>query len=63
VLLTSIPQSPAEPALASAFVECLTKPVRQAVLLEAMASALSPRAASRPHPRVSVFRPRREPQG
>jgi PAS domain S-box-containing protein len=63
VLLTSIPQHPAEPALASAFVECLTKPVRQAALLEAMAAALSPRLSRRPNPRVSVFRPRRGPQG
>jgi PAS domain S-box-containing protein len=63
VLLTSIPQHSSDPSLASRFVACLTKPVRQAALLEAMAGALASRRASSPRGRVSVFRPRRGERG
>jgi PAS domain S-box-containing protein len=63
VLLTSIPDPSTERSRAEPFTACLTKPVRQAALLEAMAAALAPGEAGRHRPRVSVFRPRRGPQG
>ena len=58
VLLTSIPQHSDEAAFAGAFAACLTKPVRQTNLLDAIAAALSAGPTARSRSRVAVFRPR-----
>ena len=59
VLLTSIPQHVGDGVIGEEFAACLTKPLRQAALLGAIAGVLAPRRPGLRAPNVAPFPPRR----